>query len=44
MYSTGIDVFTVDWHGVNSLFVPPILIACKFQGITNITTSLLSEI
>ena len=20
MYSTGIDVFTVDWHGVNGLF------------------------
>ena len=24
MYSTGIDAFTVDWHGVNGLFVPPI--------------------
>ena len=24
MYSTGIDVFTVDWHGVNGLFVPSI--------------------
>ena len=22
MYSTGIDAFTVDWHGVNGLFVP----------------------
>jgi hypothetical protein len=22
MYSTGIDVFTLDWHGVNGLFVP----------------------
>jgi hypothetical protein len=26
MYSTGIDVFTVDWHGVNGLFVPPIFL------------------
>ena len=26
MYSTGIDAFTVDWHGVNGLFVPPIFL------------------
>jgi hypothetical protein len=26
MYSTGIDTFTVDWYGVNSLFVPPIFL------------------
>ena len=24
MYSTGIDAFTGNWHGVNGLFVPPI--------------------
>jgi hypothetical protein len=26
MYSTGVDAFTVDWHGVNGLFVPPIFL------------------
>jgi hypothetical protein len=26
MYSTGIDTFTVDWPGVNGLFVPPIFL------------------
>ena len=26
MYSTGIDAFTVDWYGVNGLFVPPIFL------------------
>jgi hypothetical protein len=40
-YSTGIDAFTVDWHGVNGLFVPPIFFFylfffffyfCKPQG------------
>ena len=37
MYSTGIDAFTVDWHGVNSLFVPPMfliprVLECMGQG------------
>ena len=26
MYSTGINAFTVDWYGVNGLFVPPIFL------------------
>jgi hypothetical protein len=26
MYSTGVDAFTVDWHGVNGLFVPSIFL------------------
>ena len=26
MYSTGIDTFTVDWQGVNGLFVPPLFL------------------
>ena len=26
MFSTGIDAFTVDWYGVNGLFVPPIFL------------------
>ena len=26
MYSTGMDAFIVDWHGVNGLFVPPIFL------------------
>ena len=24
VYSTGVDAFTVDWRGINGLFVPPI--------------------
>ena len=24
VYSTGVDAFTVDWHGINGLFVPPV--------------------
>jgi hypothetical protein len=26
MYSTGIDACTVEWHGVDGLFVPPIFL------------------
>ena len=29
MYSTGIDAFTVDWHGANGLFVPPIFLITR---------------
>jgi hypothetical protein len=29
VYSTGIDAFTVDWHGINGLFVPPIFLITR---------------
>ena len=29
VYSTGIDAFTVDWHGANGLFVPPIFLITR---------------
>jgi hypothetical protein len=35
VYSTGIDAFTVDWHGINGLFVPPKMAFLLFPGEKN---------
>jgi hypothetical protein len=34
VYSTGIGAFTVEWHGVNGFFVPPIFLITRILKYT----------